>query len=99
MLKKEFNLEKMKYSRNYEASFFLEKINTGAAIDSNLIWSSKSFLPRSAMTNLTIDLFGHSVNLFEIGGRVEGLEYQHQCLSSLRRKKLRSFLNTSFSLS
>lgn len=75
MLKKEFNLEKMKYSRNYEASFFLEKINTGAAIDSNLIWSSKSFLPRSAMTNLTIDLFGHSVNLFEIGGRVEGLEY------------------------
>ncbi|VDI44373.1 Hypothetical predicted protein [Mytilus galloprovincialis] len=75
ILKKEFNLEKMKYSRNYEASFFLEKLNTGAAIDSNLIWSSKSFLPRSAMTNLTVDLFGHSVNLFEFGGRVEGLEY------------------------
>ncbi|XP_063426893.1 apolipophorins-like [Mytilus trossulus] len=75
ILKKEFNLEKMKYSRNYEASFFLEKMNTGAAIDSNLIWSSKSFLPRSAMTNLTVDLFGHSVNLFEFGGRVEGLEY------------------------
>jgi hypothetical protein len=32
VLKKEFNLEKMKYSRNYEASFFLEKINTGADI-------------------------------------------------------------------
>jgi hypothetical protein len=26
------------------------------------------------MVNLTVDLFGHSVNLFEIGGRVEGLE-------------------------
>jgi hypothetical protein len=32
-LKKEFNLEKLKYSRNYEASFFLEKLNTGAAVD------------------------------------------------------------------
>lgn len=74
-LKKEFDLEKLKYSRNYEASFFLEKLNTGASMDSNLIWSSKSFLPRSAMTNITFDLFGHSVNLLEIGGRVEGLEY------------------------
>lgn len=74
-LKKEFNLEKLKYSRNYEASFFLEKLNTGAAVDSNLIWSSKSFLPRSAMTNITFDFFGHSVNLLEIGGRIEGLEY------------------------
>ena len=74
-LKKEFNLEKLKYSRNYEASFFLEKLNTGAAVDSNFIWSSKSFLPRSAMTNITFDFFGHSVNLLEIGGRIEGLEY------------------------
>jgi hypothetical protein len=31
-LKKEFNLEKLKYSRNYEASFFLEKLNTGGSI-------------------------------------------------------------------
>lgn len=75
ILKKEFNLEKLKYSRNYEASFFLDKINTGASIESNLIWSSKSFLPRSVTTNVTFDLFGQSVNLFELGGRVEGLEY------------------------
>ena len=27
------------------------------------------------MMNMTVDLFGNSVNLFEIGGRVEGLEY------------------------
>lgn len=74
-LKKEFDLEKLKYSRNYEGSFFLEKLNTGASIDSNVVWSSKSFLPRSAMTNITFDLFGHSVNLLEIGGRMEGLEY------------------------
>ncbi|XP_060596717.1 uncharacterized protein LOC132750705 [Ruditapes philippinarum] len=69
-----FDLDKMKFSRNYEGSFYLEKYNTGAMIDSNLIWSSKSFVPRSASLNLTMNLFGESMNLFEIGGRVEGLE-------------------------
>ena len=44
-------------------------------IDSNLVWSSKSFVPRSATLNLTMDVFGESLNLFELGGRVEGLEY------------------------
>ena len=27
------------------------------------------------MLNLTVDLFGHSVNLMEVGGRVEGAEH------------------------
>ena len=74
-LKKEFDMDKRKFSRNYEGSFFLEKINTGASVESNLIWSSNSFIPRSLMANLTVDLFGRSVNILEIGGRVEGLEY------------------------
>ena len=73
--KKEFDLDKRKFSRNYEGSAFIERINTGAKIEGDLIWSSKSFIPRSGMMNLTFDLFGHSVNLFEIGVRAEGLEY------------------------
>ena len=74
-LQKEFNLDKRKFSRNYEGSFFLEKLNTGAKVEGDLIWSQKSFLPRSAMLNLTVDLFGHSVNFLELGGRAEGLEF------------------------
>ncbi|WAR23156.1 APLP-like protein [Mya arenaria] len=74
-LKQEFNMDKRKFSRNYEGSLFLEKINTGATVEGDLIWSSKSFIPRSGMFNLTVDLFGNAINLFEIGGRVEGLEY------------------------
>ena len=39
-----------------------------------MIWSQRSYIPRSAMLNLTIDMFGDSVNLVELGGRVQGLE-------------------------
>lgn len=74
-LKQEFNLDSRKFSRNYEGSLFLEKINTGATVEGDLIWSSKSFIPRSGMFNLTVDLFGSAFNVFEIGGRMEGLEY------------------------
>ena len=73
-LKKEFDLDKRKFSRNYEGSVFFDSINTGAKLESNVVWSRKSFVPRSAMMNLTVDLFGHSVNLLEVGGRVEGME-------------------------
>uniref|UniRef100_A0A1C9ZV19 Apolipophorin long isoform n=1 Tax=Uroteuthis edulis TaxID=55720 RepID=A0A1C9ZV19_9MOLL len=73
-LKKEFNLDQRKFSRNYEGSFFFDSINTGAKVDSNVIFSQKSFIPRSANLNLTIDLFGHAINFLEFGGRVQGTE-------------------------
>ena len=31
-------------------------------------------MPRSASLNLTVDMFGQSVNLLEFGGRAQGLE-------------------------
>jgi len=73
-LKKEFNLDARKYSRNYEGSMFFDSLNAGAKVESNVIWSPKSFVPRSAMFNLTVDIFGQSVNFVELGGRVEGAE-------------------------
>ena len=72
-LRKEFDLDKRKFSRNIEWSTFSDTFNSGASVDSNVIWSEKSFVPRAASVNLTVDLFGHSVNLVEVGGRVEGL--------------------------
>lgn len=74
-LKKEFDLDKRKFSRNYEGSFFWKKLGAGAKLESNLVWSTESFIPRSVMANLTIDIFGNSLNLLEVGGRMEGLEY------------------------
>ena len=49
-------------------------MNTGAAVESNLIWSEDSYIPRSTSLNLTVDVFGHSMNLLEIGTRFQGLE-------------------------
>ena len=73
-LSKEFDLDKRKFSRNVEWSAFSEGLNAGAMAEANLIWATDSYIPRSANLNLTIDLFGASVNLFEVGGRMEGFE-------------------------
>jgi len=73
-LQKQFDLDKRKFSRNIEFSTFSELLNVGASVESNLIWSTDSFVPRSAMLNLTVDVLGQSVNLLEFGGRVQGFE-------------------------
>lgn len=74
-LPKKFDLDKRKFSRNYEWSHYSQDSNMGGMLDSNLIWSPESFVPRSVSANLSVELFGHSVNLLEIGGRAEGLDY------------------------
>jgi hypothetical protein len=73
-LQKQFDVDKRKFSRNIELSSFSDLLNAGANLESNLIWSANSFVPRSAMVNLTVDMFGQSVNLLEVGGRVQGIE-------------------------
>lgn len=69
-----FKTDARKFSRNYEMSFYSDMLNTGAAIDSDVIFNSKSYLPRSATLNLTLDLFGESINFLEVGTRMEGFE-------------------------
>lgn len=70
-----FNSDIRKFSRNYEGSFYSEEYNFGANHQSNLIFSPKSYVPRTASFNMTIDLLGESINLFEVSMRMEGLEY------------------------
>ena len=73
-LRNKFKTDVRKFSRNFEASTFWDQLNVGATVESNVIFSSSSYLPRSGMLNLTLDLFGQSVNLFELGARIEGFE-------------------------
>ncbi|XP_052130120.1 apolipophorins-like, partial [Frankliniella occidentalis] len=73
-LKNKFKTDVRKFSRNYEGSQFFDKLNAGVTAESNVIFSPQSYLPRSANLNLTVDVFGESVNLFEVGARLEGFE-------------------------
>lgn len=54
-----------KYSRNIASNDFCNINNAGWDIDANII-HGKSIIPRSASLNMTIDMFGQSVNLFEV---------------------------------
>lgn len=73
-LRNKFKTDVRKFSRNYEGSFFSEALNAGAAAESNVIFTPQSYLPRSATLNLTLDLFGESVNILEVGARAQGFE-------------------------
>lgn len=52
----------------------MDSLGLGASIENNIIYSQKSFLPRSASLNLTGELFGHSFNLLELSARQENLD-------------------------
>jgi len=41
-------------------------LNAGATLESSLVWSPKSFVPRSAEMGLSVDVFGQAVNFFEV---------------------------------
>lgn len=65
-LEKSFPNDLRKYSRNMVISDFCPINNAGWDIDTNIVYAPKSFIPRSASMNLTLDLFGQSVNLLEV---------------------------------
>lgn len=69
-----FKLDIRKFSRNFEQSLFFDQYNVGTRFDADLIFGTESFMPRTVGFNITADLFGESVNLFEITTRMEGME-------------------------
>jgi hypothetical protein len=74
VLKNKFQTDVRKFSRNYESSFYSNEWNLGAGLDSNIIFTEESFLPKSGMLNLTVQFFGETINLLELGGRVQSPE-------------------------
>uniref|UniRef100_UPI00398EAE5A apolipophorins-like n=1 Tax=Pristiophorus japonicus TaxID=55135 RepID=UPI00398EAE5A len=65
IVSKDFDLEHWKYSSYVDATFQSEPFSVGANAEAALIFSPKSFLPRSAMANLTVYVMGYAVNLLE----------------------------------
>ena len=99
-LRKAFDLDKRKFSRNVEWSFFNPLVNAGAAVESNVIFSTDSFIPRSAMVNLDVDVFGETMNLMQMGGRVEGLETMLESMfgpssNDIAARRKRSLVNNN----
>ncbi|XP_047657702.1 uncharacterized protein LOC113644112 isoform X2 [Tachysurus fulvidraco] len=72
IISKDFEAEPWKYSSHMDFT-----MDTGAAIlntEGALVFSPMSFLPRSAMANLTAYMLGRSFNILEVSFRMENAE-------------------------
>lgn len=70
-----YKLDFRKFSHNFEHSLFFDEYNFGLSSDANLIFGTDSYMPRSASYNFTVDLFGESVNIFEVSAYMQGFEH------------------------
>ncbi|XP_031626099.1 apolipophorins-like [Contarinia nasturtii] len=61
-------------SFNHGFSYEIGSFGLSGSIDSNVIYSQKSFTPRSFRTNFTAELFGSKFNIFELSGRQENFD-------------------------
>uniref|UniRef100_A0A182QBN2 Vitellogenin domain-containing protein n=1 Tax=Anopheles farauti TaxID=69004 RepID=A0A182QBN2_9DIPT len=69
-----FPFDVRRYSFNREFSYAVESLGVGASADTSVIYSQKSFLPKSVGLNFTAELFGNGLNVFELEGRQDNLE-------------------------
>lgn len=67
-------LSPAQFSRSFESSNFVPEYNLGDRVEANVIYSNQSFAPRALGANLTINWFGRSVNLLEVGVRGENID-------------------------
>ncbi|KAL6267909.1 hypothetical protein P5V15_000977, partial [Pogonomyrmex californicus] len=63
-----------KFSFNNELSYNMGGVGIGDSIESNVIYSQNSFVPRSINLNLTSEVFGRSFNFLELNTRIENLD-------------------------
>nr|UKG18870.1 vitellogenin [Neocaridina davidi] len=69
-----FTQDFRKYSRNIDKSFYIQSLGLGAGMESDIIFSPGSYIPRSVDLNITGALGGFPSNFVELGARLEGLE-------------------------
>lgn len=74
-ISRRFERDPRQYSRFYEMGSFSPKANSGAHMEQGVIFVPGSYTPRHVYANMSIHLFGHSVNFFEFGARAEGLDH------------------------
>ncbi|KAK3755617.1 hypothetical protein QZH41_017617, partial [Actinostola sp. cb2023] len=71
---REFNLNRLRFSRAWEASYYNELLGAGGSMQGHLIYHPNSFFPRSTQVNVTVDVLGASINVLEAAARFEGFE-------------------------
>ncbi|XP_023946306.2 apolipophorins [Bicyclus anynana] len=69
-----YNVDDRKYSFYREMSYNVDAVGVGGNVEESVIYSQDSFLPRSVSLNLTAEVFGHNVNILEVGGRQGNLD-------------------------
>ncbi|XP_032678528.1 apolipophorins [Odontomachus brunneus] len=63
-----------KFSFNEELSYHVGGFGAGSTMETNVIYSQNSFVPRSVNLNLTTEVFGRSYNFLELNTRTENLD-------------------------
>lgn len=71
---KTFPQDIRQYSFNHELSYALNSLGVGASADTSVIYSKRSFWPRSIRANFTGELFGTNLNILELNGRQENFD-------------------------
>lgn len=71
---KKFPFDFRRFSFNREFSYAVDSLGLGSAIDTSVIYSQKSFLPRSTNLNITGEIFGNAFNVLELSARQENLD-------------------------
>lgn len=71
---KKYPFDPRRYSFNREVSYAIDSLGLGSSVDTSVIYSQQSFLPRSVRLNVTGNLFGSAFNMLEVSARQENLE-------------------------
>ncbi|GJQ78075.1 hypothetical protein Trydic_g2417 [Trypoxylus dichotomus] len=71
---KKYPLDFRQYSFNGEYSYNIDTLGAAESVEGNLIFSQKSYIPRSLALNLTVELFSQRYNFLEVDIRQENLD-------------------------